>query len=428
MAKTIRKNLTDDQLLDLVQKQTLKYFWDFGHPVSGMARERSNSGFGYDPMETVTTGGTGFGIMAMIAGAERGFIKKTALLDRLHKLADFLDKADKFHGAFPHFMNGTTGRAMAFSQYDDGGDLVETAFLMQGLLAARQYFSGPGAKEQALRAKINKLWEGVEWDWYTQGQDKLYWHWSPNHQWKMNHAIRGWDECLITYVLAASSPTHPVGKAPYDKCWTQKNTFKNGNSYDGLTLPLGPEKGGPLFFSHYSFMGLDPRGLKDRHADYWQQNVQHTLVNRAHCVKNPHGYKGYGPDCWGLTSSDSTNGYDGHSPTNDTGVITPTAALSAMPYAPKESMQALRHFYEDKGHKIWGSLGFRDAFNESAGWVAQSHLAIDQGPIVAMIENHRSALLWKLFMSAPEVKQGLKKLGFQSPHLQAGAAAPGPKP
>jgi hypothetical protein len=430
MAAKISKNLSDDQLLDLVQLQTLKYFWDFGHPVSGMARERSNQGFGYDPLETVTSGGTGFGIMAMIAGAERGFLKKEEVLDRLHKMADFLNGAEKFHGAFPHFMNGATGKAIPFGKYDDGADIVETAFLVAGLLAARQYFSGASPKEQALRDKINALWQGVEWDWFTQGQDKLYWHWSKTHDWRMNHEIRGWDECLIAYVLAASSPTHPISKAPYDKCWTQKSTFNNGRTYYGHKLPLGPEKGGPLFFSHYSFMGLDPRGLKDKNADYWQQNVQHTRINREHCVQNPHGHKGYGADCWGLTSSDSTNGYNAHSPANDTGVITPTAALSAMPYMPKESMAALRNFYENKGHKIWGKMGFKDAFNESAGWVAKSHLAIDQGPIVVMIENHRSALLWNLFMSAPEVKAGLAKLGFESPHLKQPAAAgpSAPKP
>jgi hypothetical protein len=424
MAGKIRKNLSDAALLDLVQRQTLRYFWQFGHPVSGMARERSNPSPGYDCRETVTTGGTGFGVMALVAGAERGFLPRQKVLERLHKIVDFLAAAETHHGVFPHFMHGGTGKTVPFSPDDDGGDLVETAFLMAGLLTARQYFSGASPRERDLRGKIGRLWEAVEWDWHTKGEDRLYWHWSPHQGWKMNHPVRGWDECLIAYVLAASSPTHPVGRAAYDKGWAGKPDFRNGRSYYGHALPLGPEKGGPLFFSHYSFLGLDPRGLKDRFADYWEQNLRHTLINREHCVRNPNGHKGYGEKCWGLTASDNPKGYGAHSPANDPGVITPTAALSAMPYTPAYSMQALRHFYEEKGHKIWGRMGFRDAFNESAGWVAEGHLAIDQGPIVVMIENHRSGLIWNLFMSAPEVRKGLRTLGFSSPHL----APPPPLP
>ncbi len=414
--KAIRKDLTDDELLDLVQRQTLKYFWDFAHPVSGMARERSNASkaeWGYD-LDTVTTGGTGFGIMALVAGAERGFIAKKDLLAHLEKMVDFLDKADKFHGAFPHFLNGNTGKVVPFSKFDDGGDLVETSFLMMGLLTARQYFAvEPAAKD--LCDKINRLWEGVEWDWYRKpGTDDLYWHWSPNHDFAMNHRIRGWNECLITHVLAASSPTHAVDAVPYEKGWARGLDFENGDRVSGIELPLGPHKGGPLFFSHYSFLGLNPKLLKDRHADYWEQNKAHTLLNRQHCIDNPKGFKGYGPDCWGVTACDNPDGYDAHSPTNDKGVIAPTAALSSFPYTPIYSMQALRHFYEDLGDKLWGDYGFADAFCESRNWTAKSYLAIDQGPIVAMIENHRSGLLWDLFMSCPDVKHGLDKLGFES--------------
>jgi hypothetical protein len=423
-----RKGLTDDQLLDLVQQHTLEYFRGFAHPNCGMARERSNAGpaWGYD-LDCVTTGGTGFGIMALIAGAERGFVPKDEVRQQVEKIVDFLDKADKFHGVFPHFLDGNTGKVIPFSKKDDGGDLVETSFLMQGLLTARQYFKDdPEAKP--LCDKINKLWEAVEWDWHVQGKD-LMWHWSPKHDFAMNHPIRGWNECLITHVLAAASPTHAVPKEVYEKGWASGWVHKNGADYDGLKLPLGPDKGGPLFFTHYSFLGLDPRGLKDGHADYWEQNRNHALVNRAHCVENPGGFKGYGPDCWGLTACDSPAVYDAHSPTNDKGVIAPTAALASFPYTPKESMQALRHFYEDLGDKLWTKYGFVDSFCESEDWYAKSHIAIDQGPIVAMIENHRSGLLWNLFMSSPEIRPGLDSLGFESPKQKKpapGATPPAP--
>jgi hypothetical protein len=331
----------------------------------------------------------------------------------------FLAKASSYHGVFPHFLDGETGRTIPFSRKDDGGDLVETSFLMAGLLAARQYFDGAG-EESELRGRIQSLWSEVEWNWHTRGgEDVLYWHWSPNNGWSMNHQIRGWNECLITYVLAAASPRYAIAPSVYHSGWARDGAMKNGKKYFDIELPLGPEAGGPLFFAHYSFMGLDPRGLKDRYADYWEQNRAHTLINRAHCRANPNRCKGYGDACWGLTASDNDTGYSAHAPDNDLGIITPTAALASMPYAPAESLKATRHFYEHLGEKIWGDYGFKDSFSESRDWVAPSYLAIDQGPIVVMIENHRSGLLWKLFMSCPEVQAGLKKLGFSSPHFAA---------
>jgi len=413
-----KKQLSDSALLDVVQKQTFRYFWDFAHPVSGMARERSNVAYEYGN-EVVTTGGTGFGIMAVIVAAQRGWIGRDTAARHLLKMVKFLAKSDAYHGVFPHWLNGATGKVIPFSRKDDGADLVETSFLFEGLLCARQYFTGSSRTEQELRNRINWLWNDIEWNWFTKdGQDVLYWHWSPNNGWSMNFPVRGYNECLIMYVLAAAGERYPVTASVYHRGWAQSNFFKNGKSFYGIPLPLGFDYGGPLFFSHYSFLGLDPHGLKDQYADYWEQNLNHTLINRAHCVRNPLGFKGYGVNCWGLTACDTYNGYDAYSPTNDSGTIAPTAALSAFAYTPEYSMQALRHFYYDLGSKIWGEYGFTDAFNETKNWYAKSYLAIDQGPIVAMIENHRSGLLWKLFMSCPEIQKGLKKLNFQSPYLK----------
>lgn len=406
------QNLSDSALLDLVQQQTFRYFWDFGHPVSGMARERSNTD-NYSN-DVVTTGGTGFGIMSIIVAADRKWITRDTAARFLLKMVRFLSKADAYHGVFPHWLNGATGKTIPFSRKDDGADLVESSFLFQGLLCARQYFNSSDKTETELRNRINWLWNDIEWNWFTRdGQDVLYWHWSPNNGWAMNFPLRGFNECLITYVLAASAERYPVPASVYHRGWVQSDFFKNGKQFYGHTLPLGFDYGGPLFFSHYSFLGLNPKGLKDRYADYWQQNVSHTLINHDYCVDNPKKFKGYGEDCWGLTASDTYNGYDAHSPTNDHGTITPTAALSAFPYTPEYSMKALKHFYYDVGDKIWSKYGFTDAFNETQNWYATSHLAIDQGPIVVMIENYRSGLLWNLFMSCPEIQNGLKKLGFE---------------
>lgn len=402
------KPLSDDALLDRVQRQTLRYFWDFGHPDSGLARERSNPVSGYDFRNTVTTGGTGFGIMAMLVAAERGFLSRSDVRARLRRITDSLASADRYHGVFPHFLHGGTGKTIPFSPKDDGGDLVETSFLIAGLLCARQYFAG----DTELGSAINHLWHEVEWDWHTRGEDVLYWHWSPRHDWAMNHAIRGWNECLVTYVLAAASPTHAIPTEVYHRGWADSPDFRNGRAYYGVTLPLGPDRGGPLFFTHYSFLGLDPRHLRDAYADYWAQNCAHVQVNRAHCIANPHGFAGYGANCWGLTACDGDKGYNAFSPSNDHGVIAPTAALSSMPYLPAESMAALRHFHDERGETLWRDCGFADSFNASANWVAPGHLAIDQGPIIIMIENHRSGLLWRLFMNCPEARRGLDRLGF----------------
>jgi hypothetical protein len=413
------QQLSDNELLDVDQKQTFKYFWDFAHPVSGMALERSNlEAFNGQANEIVTSGGSGFGVMAIIVGAERNYITREQAVERLLKITNFLINGDRFHGAFPHWYYGTTGKVRPFFAEDDGGDIVETSYMVQGLLAARQYFNNDNTNENSLRNNINKLWNEVEWDWYTKGSNSLTWHWSPNFDWQINHQIRGYNEALITYVLAASSNTHPINESVYHSGWASGNVFQNGNVYFlKWRLSLGPSFGGPLFFSHYSFLEIDPRGLKDRYADYWEQNLNHTLINREYCIENPKGFVGYGIENWGLTASDNQQGYAAHSPTNDLGVITPTTALSSFPYTPEFSMQALRNFYYNFDGKLWGDYGFFDAFNQTENWIAKSYLAIDQGPIIVMIVNHRTGLLWDLFMSCPEVQQGLTKLDFTSPHL-----------
>jgi len=413
----------DAALLDEVQRATFAYFWDFAHPTSGLARDRAHRDD--DPGDQlIAIGGSGFGIMAIVVAVERGWITRQAAVERLLVMTGFLQRAERHHGIFPHFMDGGTGGVIRFSPADDGGDLVETAYLMQGLLTARQYFDRPDPGEAELRERVGQLWRETEWSWHTRGGESvLYWHWSPTVGWAMNHRIQGWNECLIAYVLAAGTTEHAIAPEVYHQGWAVGPEFRNGRSYYGVELPLGPAFGGPMFFAHYSFLGLDPRGLVDRYADYWTQNVAHTRINEAHCRANPNGFAGYGPECWGLTASDNEAGYGAHDPANDRGVITPSAAAASLPYAPEAAMRAMRHFRHTLGDRLWGRYGFRDAFNQSRGWYATSYLAIDQGPIVCMIENHRSGLLWRLFMAVPEVRRGLQRLGFTSPALSGGGVA-----
>lgn len=419
--KATNKLLSDDSLLTLVQYRTFQYFLEGAEPNSGMARERIHVDGIYpqNDMNIVTSGGTGFGVMAILTGIERKFITRKEGFERLRKIVDFLGNADRYHGAWAHWINGETGKTKPFSPKDNGADIVETAYLIQGLLTVRQYFIDGNEEEKRLAADIDKLWREVEWRWFTKGgENVIYWHWSPDYKWDMNFGIRGYNECLIVYVLAASSPTFPVTPDAYHQGWARGGAINSSIEKFGYTLVLkhngSEEYGGPLFWAHYSFLGLDPRNLKDRYANYWRENTNQTMINWSWCVSNSSNFKGYGEECWGLTASYSVNGYAAHSPgdNNDLGVISPTAAISSIPYTPRQSLDAIRHFYYNLGEKIWGSYGFYDAFSEQADWYPQRYLAIDQGPAVVMIENYRTGLLWDLFMSCSEIKTGLTYLDF----------------
>ena len=408
----------DDAMLDYIQQVHFNYMWDGAEPTSGLARERIHLDGQYpeNDQDVVTTGGSGFGIAGLIAAMDRGFITRDQGVERLTRIVGWLEKADRFHGVWPHWLYGPTGKVKPFGQKDNGGDLVESCFLMQGLLCARQYLNRDTQAEKDLVARINALWQAMEFDWYTRGgQEVLYWHWSPEYEWEMNFPLEGYNECLIVYILAAASPTHTVPEACYHKGWARSGGIKTSAAPYDCPLELkhngAEEMGGPLFWAHYSWIGLDPRELKDQYADYWNVVRNHALSDYKYCVDNPKNYRGYGPDCWGLTASYSTNGYAAHCPGQDLGIITPTAALSSFPYTPTESMAALKGFYA-RGESIWGKYGFYDAFSPVSGWTLPRYLAIDQCTIAPMIENYRTGLLWRLFMSCPEVQQGLQKLGF----------------
>jgi hypothetical protein len=412
-------SISDDSLLTRVQYETFQYFWENAEPTSGLAPERTHMDNIYpqNDKHVVTTGGSGFGLMAILVGIERGFITRQQGFERFNHIAHYLDTAERFHGAWPHWLDGQTGKTKPFSPKDDGGDLVETAFLVQGLLTVREYFKDGSEEEKALAAKIDKLWREVEWSWYQNGKEVLYWHWSPKHNWEMNFPVGGYNECLIMYVLAAASPTYPISPDAYHKGWARNGEIKTDRKFYDLETVLdhyehSDDAVGPLFWAHYSYLGLDPRNLKDQYGDYWLLNKNHALIHYRYCVDNPNEYKGYGENCWGLTSSYSMKGYAGHQPDGDLGVISPTAALSSFPYTPEESMKFLKFMYAPERDSLIGTYGPYDAFSFSSNWYLPRYLAIDQGPIPVMIENHRTGLLWKLFMGAPEVQEGLKKLGF----------------
>lgn len=417
--------LTDEELIDIVQKQTFAYFWDYAEPNSGLARERYHPDGVYPENDAniVTTGGSGFGLMAIVSGMSRGYVTREQGSKRLNKIVNFLANADRFHGAWSHWIDGNTGKVKPFGIKDNGGDLVETSFLATGIITVREYFKNGTKEEQALAQKYDALWKGIDWKWYTNNQNKLFWHWSPNYDWQMNFALEGYNECLITYVMAAASPTHSIDSKIYHEGWARSGGIVSTKTQYNLPLILkhngAEEFGGPLFWAHYSYLGLDPNQLADQYANYWDLNYNHAKIDYLYCVENPKKFKGYGANYWGLTASYSRNndgsiGYDAHMPSNDKGVISPTAAISSIVYTPKESIDFMRNLYANYKTDIWGVAGFYDAHSLQYKWTAQRYLAIDQGPEIVMLENYRSGLLWKLFMNAPEVKQGLINLGFHS--------------
>jgi len=401
-----------DHLLDDVQRKTIAYFWEGAHPVSGLAYDRQLT-WGPARNDLVSIGGSGFSFLAIIVAVSRGWIDRGPAVERMIRMIACLKIVPRFHGAFPHFINGATGDVVPFSRHDDGGDLVETALLLQGLICARQYFDGDDFDERLLRAQIQELIDGVDWDWYTGGPfEALHWHWSPKYHWKMGLPITGWNEGLIAYVLAAGAGRHAIAETVFHEGWARNGALRNGNSYYGNVLPVGRPFGGPLFLAHSSFCGLDPRRMQDCYCDYWEQNVAHASIHHAHAVLNPKEHVGYGAACWGLTSSHGPTSFLASAPDNDLGIVAPTAALASFPYLPAAAAAALRHYLAVAGGRLWGRFGLVDAFAADERWISKTYLAVNQGPIVAMIENHRSGLLWGLFMDAPEVKVGLERLGI----------------
>ena len=411
-------SMTDDELLSMVQEASLRYYWEAAEPHSGMTRESQP---GNDDL--IALGASGFGIMAITVGADRGFITHQQAVDRLLKITSFLEHADRFHGAWPHFLSGATGHVLPdFGMYDDGADLVETSFLMEGLLAARQYFKGDGPSGRELYDRITQLWRGVDWEWFRATPDRLalYWHWSPDYSFYIANRLTGWNEVMITYLEAIASPTHPVPPSLYYTGYTAAgpdHVYGVKHTYYGIPVAMDyvPGSPGPLFFTHYSYMGYDPRGRRDKFADYFENNRNEALVSQAYSIANPRHFKGYGAGGWGLTAVDGPDGYREYKPfVTDDGTIAPTGAISSFAYTPQQSMLALKHFYRDLGAQVWGIYGFRDAFNEQENWYSGITMGLNQAPQIVMMENHRTGLIWKCYMANPEIQAMLKKIGFLS--------------
>lgn len=419
---------TTKQLLTQVQEASFRYFYHYRHPVSGLAREKTPYcraasisdltpryiGHVRDIRRLCTTGATGMGMFNLVVGVERGFITRDEGARWALQMLRFLsEKAERFHGAFSHWLNGDTGKTRKFAgKEDNGADTVETAFLASGFIVLREYFTADTPAEREIRALSDSLWKSIEWKWFTRTGEQgapLYWHWSPDYAWAKNHRVRGFNEAAILYILAVGSPTHAIHPDSYHKSWRHPGYGNERTEFD-VPMVLGRGLGPPIFWTHYSYLGLDPRKISYKGTSYFEHFKRFCEVQVRYAQSKAGEFEGYGP-LWGLTSSMGPNGYQGHRPGDkDDGTITPTAALSSMPYAPKYGVFCLKTMYTKYGGTIWKDFGFTDAFNLSEDWVADSILGIDAGPIAPMIENFRTGICWKTFMRAPEIRYALKKL------------------
>jgi hypothetical protein len=410
----------DEEFLTYIQKQHFEYMWSGAEPSSGLARVRLLMDNPQKDQDIITVGGSGFGVAGILVGIKRGFITRKQGVERLSTIVSFLSKAQRHHGMWPHWIRAVTGETVPFANptsKDNGGDIVESAFMMQSLLCVRQFLKDGNKDEKAIAHQIDQLWKEMDWDWYRNNNEYLLWHWSPDYAFEKNFALKGYNESLITYILGASSPTHALGQSAYHNGWGRGGDIVNDNSLYGVPLLVKHNTGaqyiGPMFWAFFSYIGFDPRGIKDEFGiNYWKVNVSQAKIQQAYCVENPKGFKGYGENCWGFTAGYSVKGYSAHNIKNDKGVISPSAALGSFPYSPEGSMKALKHYYFDMGDSLWGQYGFYDGFSETEHKVLRCYLANNQCTVAPMIENYRSGFLWKLFMSCPEVQAGLKKLGF----------------
>ncbi len=392
-------------ILEQQQRAAFDYFRSGAEPNSGMAYESSRGN-----NRKITIGGSGFGMMSLLVGAERGWITREEAAEQVSRMIQFLMRADRYRGAWSHWYK-LDGRYAAFGDQKAAGDIVESAFMVAGLLAASEYFDRDIAVESKIRSDVEQLWNTIEWSGYTNDEQTLYWIWySLTDQYKLK--INGYNEALLPYLFALAAPEgHNIPVSVYRDGWLNgaPNSYKPNRTVAGYKLPFGRHQyGGPLFFAHYSFLGLDPRNMADSRCDYWTQNTSHAMLNREYCYYAAPKERRYGNGIWGITAcrgAGSANRYSARSPHNDDGVIAPTAALASYPYTPLYSTQALLAMNAMEG--LRGDFGLGDSFNPAEGAYTTSNLAIDQGPIVVMIENYRSSMIWDLLSRNRHVARAL---------------------
>lgn len=427
---------SDKEFLDSLSQQTFNWFWEKAGPENGQVPDR------WPTKAFSSIAATGFGLASYIVGVEEGYITRDQASARVLLTLRFLDQLPKgdsvagvagYRGFFYHFLDQNTG--LRYQQVELS--TIDTGLLMAGILSSQSYFDQNTTVETEIRALADRLYQAVEWDWAMNNKDVMSMGWHPERGF-LDATWRGYNEANILYILGLGSPTHPL-KAESWKAWTRTYQWDTYQGQEFLNF-------GPLFGHQYSHMFIDFRGIQDEYMrskgiDYFENSRRATLANRQYCITNPAGYVGYEANVWGLTACDGP-GNDGKDNPNiayqgynargtsrfylqDDGTIAPTAAGGSIPFAPEVCIPALKAMKEKYGKDIYGTYGFKDAFNLSIsyedgrkGWFDPDYLGIDQGPIVIQIANYRSETIWKVLKKNQYILAGLKKAGFTGGWLE----------
>ena len=412
--------VTVKAMMDEQQKKIISLFYEGADPTTGMAYNNPKY------KETLTTGASGMGVMCIVAGVERGWIDRAAGAEHIAKMTRFLKKATRFEGAWSHWYY-TNGAPYPFGNQVAAGEIVETAFMMGGLLTACEYFTGNSDAEKEIRENTQYFWETINWKKFIKG-DKLYWIWHSDKVGQNNELelqMIGWNECLLIYILGMAAPDHlKIPQSIYSTSWKGWNFATPSRKTYGYLMPLGTEYGGSLFLSQYSFLGLDPRLMEDNDVYYWTQNVSHTMINRHYCIFEAPAEYNYSELNWGLTACGgcgSNSDYKGRRPfQDDDGVIAPTASISAYPFTPFYSTQVMFNMSKNFPN-LNGEYGFSISYSPSEKSVGTDYLAMEHAPMAIMIENYRTGLIWNLLMKNEYVQKGLQLAGMKSqPNYQPG--------
>ena len=387
--------LGDNQLLDLVQRAAFEYFVHESNTANGLVKDFCRVKT-KDKMPMTSTAATGFGLASLCVGASRGWISDDVAKTRiLATMKFFRNDAESEHGFFYHFLDGETGRRWDESELSS----VDTALLLAGMLTAAHYY--PGTQIETLAQEIYK---NVDWQWMMAGGRTLCMGWKPEEGF-LNVRWADYCELMIIYLLALGSPTHPIPADAWYQWGRMLNQFENEKF---IACP-------PLFTHQYSHTFVDFRGMRDEEANYFTNSILATQANRKWCVANAKKFQTYREGFWGLTACDGPSGYMAYGAPYgvDDGTVAPTAAISSIVFTPQESLSAIRLMLEKLGPKVWGRYGFIDAFNLEQKWFSNKYLGIDLGPMVLMIENHRTGLIWKTFMKEPAIQKAMDAAKFK---------------
>jgi hypothetical protein len=440
-----------DPFVPELEERTFRWFWDTANPENGLVPDRWPD----PPFASIAA--VGFGLSAYPVGVERGWVSRAEARERTLNTLRFFWNAPQGEAA-----SGVTGHRGFFYHFIDMEDglrfrdvelsTIDTALLIAGVLTAAEYFDGDDPGEREIRELADSLYRRIEWDWMQLPSGLVSMGWKPA-QGRFTYGYEGYDEAMILYLLALGSPTHPVDASAW-RAFT--STYDWAEFYGQEHVNFAP-----LFGHQYSHIWVDFRGIQDeymrgRGIDYFENSRRATLAQRAYAIDNPHGWEGYGPEVWGLTASDGpvnrkivVDGRERQFHTywargaaagdiRDDGTLAPTAAGGSIPFAPEYAVGALKEMRDRWGTHLYGEYGFLDAFNPTldegqqvtdgatvpgVGWFDDQYLGIDQGPIVLMIENHRSGLIWELMRENEYIVRGLCRAGFSGGWLDGRCGA-----